>query len=241
MSRPACPPTTSAETSRGDRSAYTSPTNIGGYLWSTVSGSRPRNHHATTRRVTEWPRRSRRSRTLERNDRERHVLQLVLADDRRASCTTMARPRATWCTRSSARSTTGWLAAALRIVREAEPRLAERADALYDAMDFAGVLRPRRRGPTAARARGGFWEAAPPDCSGRGADVQRLGRRPCSTRATTTTRRSARAASRPPRASPNGRVSRHGAARHAPHEAAGRRPGLAGGSCPTGRTRLAGR
>ena len=33
----------------GDRSGYTSPTNIGGYLWSTIVGPRARHHHAAAR------------------------------------------------------------------------------------------------------------------------------------------------------------------------------------------------
>ena len=36
----------------------------------------------------------------------------------------------------------GWLAAALRIVREAEPALAAQADALYHSMDFAAFFDP---------------------------------------------------------------------------------------------------
>ncbi|MET0933178.1 MAG: DUF3131 domain-containing protein, partial [Mycetocola sp.] len=62
----------------------------------------------------------------------------------------------------------GWLAASLRIVAEAEPRLARSADALYDSMDF-GYFHNLEGGANAVNGaglnRGGFWVTPPPGCS----------------------------------------------------------------------------
>jgi hypothetical protein len=55
----------------------------------------------------------------------------------------------------------GWLAAAFRIVAEAEPRLARSADALYDSMDFSYFHDLSAR-PGVGLNRGGFWVVPPP-------------------------------------------------------------------------------
>lgn len=62
----------------------------------------------------------------------------------------------------------GWLAASFRIVAEAEPRLAKSADALYASMDF-GYFYNAEGGANAVNGaglnRGGFWVTPPPGCS----------------------------------------------------------------------------
>lgn len=62
----------------------------------------------------------------------------------------------------------GWLAASFRIVAEAEPRLAPAAKALYESMDFS-YFHDLTAGAGAAYGaglnRGGFWAAPPPGCS----------------------------------------------------------------------------
>ncbi|NLP82952.1 DUF3131 domain-containing protein [Microbacterium sp. CFH 90308] len=143
--------------------AYTSPTNIGGYLWSTVtardlgilSADEARDRMATTLATLG---------TLERNGASGMFYNWY--DPATGAKLT------TWPDSGDAvhpfLSTVdnGWLAAALRIVREAEPSLAGQADALYDSMDFSAFFNPEGApGLPAGTNRGGFWEAAPPDCS----------------------------------------------------------------------------
>lgn len=66
----------------------------------------------------------------------------------------------------------GWLATALIIVKHAVPRLREQADAILSRMDFGFYY-----DPVAGLIRGGFWVDQPPGCSvvgnyrGRGPDV----------------------------------------------------------------------
>jgi len=143
--------------------AYTSPTNIGGYLWSTVTAR-------DLGIITPGDARERMTTTLE-----------TLATLERNEASGMFY---NWYDPASgAKLTTwpdsgdpvhpflstvdnGWLAAGLRIVREAEPALAEEADALYDSMDFSAFFNPEGApGLPAGTNRGGFWEAPPPDCS----------------------------------------------------------------------------
>lgn len=141
--------------------AYTSPTNIGGYLWSTVTA---------------------------------RDLGIIGADEARermtatiASLESMERNAASgmyynWYDHVTGAKLTefpgsgevihpflstvdnGWLAAALRIVREAEPTLADRANALYASMDFSAFFDPAgAAGLPAGTNRGGFWEEPPGD------------------------------------------------------------------------------
>lgn len=57
----------------------------------------------------------------------------------------------------------GWLAASFRMVAEAEPRLATSADALYDSMDFGFFHNVDAR--PGGLNRGGFWVVPPAGCS----------------------------------------------------------------------------
>jgi hypothetical protein len=61
----------------------------------------------------------------------------------------------------------GWLAAALMVVRNAEPALRRQADALLAPMDFGFYYNPAPRAPDvpAGLLRGGFWDEPPPGCS----------------------------------------------------------------------------
>ncbi|CAH0154417.1 hypothetical protein SRABI76_00873 [Microbacterium oxydans] len=144
-------------------SAYTSPTNIGGYLWSTVtardlgviSAHEARDRLSTTLETLAG---------LERNDASGMFYNWYSP--------TTGEKLTTWPDSGDpvhpflSTVDNGWLAAALRIVREAEPRLAAQADALYDSMDFASFFDPAGApGLPAGTNRGGFWDAAPPDCS----------------------------------------------------------------------------
>jgi hypothetical protein len=143
--------------------AYTSPTNIGGYLWSTVTArdlglitaDEARDRMATTLDTL---------RSLERNDASGMYYNWY-APATGAKLTT-------WPDSGDpvhpflSTVDNGWLAAALRIVREAEPALAEEAETLYRSMDFSAFFNPEGApGLPAGTNRGGFWEAPPPDCS----------------------------------------------------------------------------
>ena len=122
----------------------------------------------------------------------------------------------------------GWLAASLRIVREADPALAAQADALYDSMDFASFFDPAgAAGLPAGTNRGGFWDAPPPDCSveapmynGSGATAFYT----CHHYDTTVSE--SRIATYLGIA--NGQIPADRAVRHAPHDASRMRLGLAG-------------
>lgn len=143
--------------------AYTSPTNIGGYLWSTVTArdlgiitaADARDRMATTLDTLE---------TLERNTASGMFYNWY--DPVSGAKLT------TWPDSGDvvhpflSTVDNGWLAASLRIVREAEPGLAEQADALYHSMDFAAFFNPAGApGLPAGTNRGGFWEVPPPGCS----------------------------------------------------------------------------
>ncbi|MFS0854107.1 glucoamylase family protein [Microbacterium sp. 179-I 3D4 NHS] len=144
-------------------SAYTSPTNIGGYLWSTVTAR-------DLGLIGADEARDRMSATLD-----------TLADLDRHDASGMFY---NWYSPTTGQKLTswpgsgdpvhpflssvdnGWLAAALRIVRGAEPLLAARAEALYDSMDFSTFFDPIGVADLPGGSiRGGFWDSAPPDCS----------------------------------------------------------------------------
>lgn len=143
--------------------AYTSPTNIGGYLWSTVTArdlgiidaAEAHERLATTLDTLEG---------LERNDASGMYYNWY--DPATGAKLT------TWPDSGDpvdpflSTVDNGWLAASLRIVREADRALAAQADALYDSMDFAAYFNPEGApGLPAGTNRGGFWEVAPPGCS----------------------------------------------------------------------------
>lgn len=142
-------------------SGYTSPTNIGGYLWSTVVA---RDLHIISRTEA----RDRMAQTLDTlASLERHEPSGMFynwyapADGAKLT---------TWPADGSdvhpflSTVDNGWLATALRVVREAEPRLADEAGALYESMDF-GWYHDLDARPEVGINRGGFWDEAPPGCS----------------------------------------------------------------------------
>ncbi|MFJ2369509.1 glucoamylase family protein [Microbacterium sp. NPDC087665] len=144
-------------------SAYTSPTNIGGYLWSTVTArdlgiigtDEARDRMSTTLDTLAG---------LERNDASGMFYNWYspTTGEKLTSWPGSGDPVHPFLSTVD----NGWLAAALRIVREAEPQLADEADALYDSMDFAAFFDPAgAAGLAAGTNRGGFWETAPPECS----------------------------------------------------------------------------
>ncbi|MFF2051182.1 glucoamylase family protein [Leifsonia sp. NPDC058194] len=159
-------------------SGHTSPTNIGGYLWSTlaarglgiISADDARTRLATTIGTLEH---------LERNAASGMFYNWYSPSD--------GHKLTTWPEDGSvvhpflSTVDNGWLAAALRMVANGEPTLSDRARALYDSMDFGVFFDPTPYNPhlPAGTNKGGFWEAQPGDTcasehapfSGSGPDV----------------------------------------------------------------------
>lgn len=143
------------------RSHYTSPTNIGGYLWSaivarelgiisrqecvarlsqTLHTMRDIRHHVGSGMYFNW------------YDEETAEVRFVDPDGTRP------------ITPFVSSVDNGWFAAALMVVRNAEPRVRRIADELLDRMNFAYYYNPDSRpGLAAGLIRGGFFETSPPD------------------------------------------------------------------------------
>ncbi len=146
---------------RSSASAYTSPTNIGGYLWSTVtardlgviSAEEARERMTATIATLE---------TLERNAASGMYYNWY---DPASGAKLTTWPGSGDVVHPFLSTVdNGWLAAGLRVVREAEPTLTERAQALYASMDFSAFFDPAGApGLPAGTNRGGFWEEPPGD------------------------------------------------------------------------------
>lgn len=141
----------------GDRAAYTSPTNVGAYLWSTVVARE-------TGLISAGQARGRVARTLETLGRleihEPSGMYYNWYDPATGAKLT------TWPVDGSpvhpflSSVDNGWLAVGLTIVADEVPELAARARALLGRMDFGYYYNPAER-----QIRGGFWVQAPPGCS----------------------------------------------------------------------------
>jgi hypothetical protein len=143
------------------RSAYTSPTNIGGYLWSTVVAR-------DLRIIDGQEAYQRMSQTLETVAQlERHEDSGMFYNWYNPTSLEVLR---VWPEDGStvypflSSVDNGWLAAALRVVASAEPRLGQEANALFESMDFGFYYDPAAKADVGL-IRGGFWVEAPPGCS----------------------------------------------------------------------------
>ena len=145
------------------RGGYTSPTNIGAWLWSTVVA---RELHLISRSEA----RERMALTLETLAQlERHPQSGMFYNWYDPA--TLEKLRV-WPENGStvypflSSVDNGWLAAAFMVVRSAEPRLRDEAEALLYSMDFGFFYDPLAKGPDvpAGLMRGGFWDEPPPDC-----------------------------------------------------------------------------
>ncbi|WP_243695992.1 glucoamylase family protein [Labedella phragmitis] len=143
----------------GTASEYTSPTNIGGYLWSTVVA---RDLGVVSKK--------------EARERIRTTLGTLSEIERHEPSGMFYN----WYSPGTGEKLTtwpdsgdvvhpflstvdnGWLAASLRVVSEAEPSLRKQADALYDSMDF-GWFHDTEAADGAGLNRGGFWVDRPGD------------------------------------------------------------------------------
>ncbi len=162
------------------RSGYTSPTNIGAYLWSTVA-ARDIGLISNKTAYTKLHRTLDAIGTLERHaDSGMFYNWYSPADGSKLTVWPEANPDGTFNPVYPFVSSVdnGWMAAALMVTRTAEPRLAKQANALLKPMDFGFYYdETAANSGGAGLIRGGFWVVAPPGCSaqgnlrGRGPDV----------------------------------------------------------------------
>lgn len=146
------------------RSRYTSPTNIGSYLWSAV----------VAQRLGVIDRQELVSRT-------RQTLDAVAQLERHPASgqfynwydpVTLAKLRV-WPVNGGtvhpflSSVDNAWMAAALMVLRNAVPEVRAQAQQLLDPMNFAFYYDPVGRGPDvpAGLMRGGFWDETPPGCA----------------------------------------------------------------------------
>lgn len=150
-----------ADLSPDSRSGYTSPTNVGGYLWSTVVARElgfidRREAYRRMRRTLE---------TMEELDRnEPSGMFYNWYDEATGEVVTTWPEDGHEVVPFLSSVDNGWFAAALRVVRGAEPRLAAQADRLYDSMDFGQFYDDDARPEIGlGLLRGGFTDTDPGD------------------------------------------------------------------------------
>jgi len=144
-------------------SAYTSPTNIGGYLWSAVVAR-------DLGIITDSEARRRAGQTLDTLATMRHHTASGMYynwyDPRNGAVLTQL-PDGSAVTPFLSSVDNGWLAAALRVVEGAIPQLRAKADRILAAMNFGFYYNPDAT--TAAGNKGliagGFWDTPPAGCS----------------------------------------------------------------------------
>jgi len=155
------------------RSAFTSPTNIGSYLWSTVAAR-------DLGFISDSEARQRMRQTLDSvADLEQHEASGMFYNWYDPSTGEKVR---IWPENGSvvkpflSSVDNGWLATALLLVSRAEPGLGQRADAIREDMDFGFYYNAAEN--QGGQIRGGFWDEDPHDPNavkgnyrGRGADV----------------------------------------------------------------------
>ena len=145
-------------------SAYTSPTNIGGYLWSAVVAEK-------LGIVSRPQARARVAQTLDTLARLRHHTASGMFynwyDPRDGSVLTVQPEDGSTIYPFLSSVDNGWLAAALRVVEGALPELRAEAAAILDRMDFGFFYNPAATTAFGVRGliAGGFWDSPPPGCS----------------------------------------------------------------------------
>jgi hypothetical protein len=145
-------------------SAYTSPTNIGGYMWSAVVARdlgiiSPR--EAETRVAKTLATLA----TLRHHDRSGMFYNWY--DPHTGAVLTTWPEDGSTVTPFLSSVDNGWLGASLRVVAGAMPSLRAPATRLLSAMNFGFYYNPSAATPIGARGliRGGFWDTPPPGCS----------------------------------------------------------------------------
>jgi len=147
----------------GSRSAYTSPTNIGGYLWSTVVAR-------DLGLISRQEETARLSSTLDTLRGLAHHTDSGMYynwyDPHTRAVLTVWPEDGSPITPFLSSVDNGWLAAALLVVRGAVPALRSKVDAVLTPMDFGFYYNPDAKGAgLPGLIRGGFWDTQPPGCS----------------------------------------------------------------------------
>jgi len=148
----------------GTRSAYTSPTNIGGSMWSAVVA---RDLGIISRREAT----ARIGKTLDTlaglEHHEPSGMFYNWYDPADASVVTVWPEDGNTVTPFLSSVDNGWLAAALMVVKGAVPALRGKADRILREMNFGFYFNPAATPPIGVRGliRGGFWDTQPPGCS----------------------------------------------------------------------------
>jgi hypothetical protein len=145
----------------GSRSAYTSPTNIGGSMWSAVVARdlgiiKPREARARIGKALDT------LATLDRHDRSGMFYNWY--DPRDGSVVLVWPDDGDPVTPFLSSVDNGWLAAALMVVKGSVPQLRDEADRILRSMNFGFFYNPDASTPfgTTGLIRGGFWDTAPP-------------------------------------------------------------------------------
>jgi hypothetical protein len=148
--------------SAGTRSTYTSPTNVGAYLWSTVVAEDLGivGRREAVRRIGQT------LGTLSRVDRHDPSGMFYNWYDPRTAAVLHVMPTdGSTVTPFLSSVDNGWLGAALLVVRGGVPELRAEADALIGSMNFGAFYDPAARPSGPGLLWGGFWDTPPPDCS----------------------------------------------------------------------------
>jgi len=147
------------------RSGYTSPTNIGGYLWSTVIARE-------LGIISAGECRTRLAQTLTTLKTMKHHEPSGMFynwyDEANGKVVTVWPENGTKVYPFLSSVDNGWFAAALMVVRRAEPRVAGLASSLLDKMNFGMFFNKDARPGIGGLLRGGFWDDTPPGGSTTG-------------------------------------------------------------------------
>lgn len=140
------------------RSGYTSPTNIGGYLWSTVIARE-------LGIISTGECRTRLAQTLSTLKTMKHHEPSGMFynwyDEANGNVVTVWPENGTKVDPFLSSVDNGWFAAALMVVRNAEPRVAGLANSLLSKMNFGMFFNKDARPGIGGLLRGGFWDAQP--------------------------------------------------------------------------------
>jgi hypothetical protein len=140
------------------RSGYTSPTNIGGYMWSTVIARE-------LGIISTGECRKRLTQTLTTMARLKHHLPSGMFynwyDEANGDVVTVWPENGSTVYPFLSSVDNGWFAASLMVVRNAEPGVARLANALLDKMNFGMYYNKNARPGIGGLLRGGFWDAQP--------------------------------------------------------------------------------
>jgi Putative glucoamylase/Protein of unknown function (DUF3131) len=140
------------------RSGYTSPTNIGGYMWSTVIARE-------LGIISAGECRKRLKQTLTTMSRLRHHVPSGMFynwyDEANGDVVTVWPENGSTVYPFLSSVDNGWFAASLMVVRNAEPGVAKLANALLDKMNFGMYYNKDARPGIGGLLRGGFWDVQP--------------------------------------------------------------------------------